>query len=195
MMNAVTASIDIDALQHNFTVVRRHAPTARSSRYSRPMPMQAMGCCRVTPSPRADACGGKGRGGAGAGLCQRHHQAHSGAGRLLQCRGAAAGKTRTANHLACTGSSWHCSSRPVCPPHPKVWLLLDTGMNGSGCAPRAAPPFNQAWLSHCHNVVQPVPSDDAPSASPMSRDTQAPAADRGIQPASAHLPGERAMAS
>ena len=29
MMNTVTASIDIDALQHNFTVVRRHAPHSK----------------------------------------------------------------------------------------------------------------------------------------------------------------------
>ena len=131
MMNTVTASIDIDALQHNFTVVRRHAPHSKIIAV-----LKANACghglLQVAHAlAQADACGWQGRGGAGA-ACQRHHQAHSGAGRLLQCRGAAAaGETRTANHLH-TWEQLAPLEQASLPAPIKVWLKLDTGMNRLG---------------------------------------------------------------
>lgn len=116
MMNTVTASIDIDALQHNFTVVRRHAPHSK-----------------IIAVLKANAYG-HGLLQVAHALAQADAYAVARVEEALVLRANAITKPilvlggffsaealqLLAKHELQTtcipGSSWHCSSRPVCPP-------------------------------------------------------------------------------
>ena len=154
MMNTVTASIDIDALQHNFTVVRRHAPHSK-----------------IIAVLKANAYG--------HGLLQvAHALAQADAYAVARVEEALVLRANAITKpILVLGGFFSAEALPLLAKHElqttlhtweqlalleqaslpapiKVWLKLDTGMNRLGLRTLELPAFIER-LSHCRNVVQP----------------------------------------
>ncbi|MFQ2257463.1 alanine racemase [Aeromonas dhakensis] len=194
MMNTVTASIDLDALQHNFAVARRHAPHSK-----------------IIAVLKANAYG-HGLLPVAHALAQADAYAVARVEEALVLRANAITKPilvlggffsaealpLLAKHdLQTTLHTWEqlaLLEQATLPAPIKVWLKLDTGMNRLGLRAEELPAFIER-LSHCHNVVQPFQLMTHFSQSD-EQDTQATLLQiEEFNRLSAHLPGERAMAN
>ncbi|MFM5078630.1 alanine racemase [Aeromonas caviae] len=194
MMNTVTASIDLDALQHNFTVVRRHAPHSK-----------------IIAVLKANAYG--------HGLLQvAHALAQADAYAVARVEEALVLRANAITKpILVLGGFFSAEALPLLAKHElqttlhtweqlalleqaslpapiKVWLKLDTGMNRLGLRTLELPAFIER-LSHCRNVVQPFHLMTHFSQSD-EQDTQATRLQiEEFNRLSAHLPGERTMAN
>ena len=190
MMNTVAASIDIDALQHNFTVVRRHAPHSK-----------------IIAVLKANAYG--------HGLLQvAHALAQADAYAVARVEEALVLRANAITKpILVLGGFFSAEALPLLAKHElqttlhtweqlalleqaslpapiKVWLKLDTGMNRLGLRTLELPAFIER-LSHCRNVVQPFHLMTHFSQSD-EQDTQATRLQiEEFNRLSAHLPGER----
>lgn len=194
IMNTVTASIDLDALQHNFAVVRRHAPHSK-----------------IIAVLKANAYG--------HGLLPvAHALARADAYAVARVEEAlvlrANGITRP---ILVLGGFFSAEALPLLAVHDlqttihtreqlalleqahlpapiKVWLKLDTGMNRLGLRAEELPAFIER-LTRCKNVVQPF---NLMTHFSQSDEQDGPATRLQIAEfnrLTAHLPGERAMAN
>ncbi|WP_421209745.1 alanine racemase [Aeromonas enteropelogenes] len=193
-MNTVTASIDLDALQHNFAVVRRHAPHSK-----------------IIAVLKANAYG--------HGLLPiAHALARADAYAVARVEEAlvlrANGFTKP---ILVLGGFFSAEALPLLATHDlqttihtreqlalleqaylpapiKVWLKLDTGMNRLGLRAEELPAFIER-LTRCKNVVQPF---NLMTHFSQSDEQDGPATQLQIAEfnrLTAHLPGERAMAN
>ncbi|WP_421220088.1 alanine racemase [Aeromonas enteropelogenes] len=193
-MNTVTASIDLDALQHNFAVVRRHAPHSK-----------------IIAVLKANAYG--------HGLLPvAHALARADAYAVARVEEAlvlrANGFTKP---ILVLGGFFSAEALPLLAAHDlqttihtreqlalleqahlpapiKVWLKLDTGMNRLGLRAEELPAFIER-LTRCKNVVQPF---NLMTHFSQSDEQDGPATQLQIAEfnrLTAHLPGERAMAN
>ncbi len=194
IMNTVTASIDLDALQHNFAVVRRHAPHSK-----------------IIAVLKANAYG--------HGLLPvAHALARADAYAVARVEEAlvlrANGFTKP---ILVLGGFFSAEALPLLATHDlqttihtreqlvlleqahlpapiKVWLKLDTGMNRLGLRAEELPAFIER-LTRCKNVVQPF---NLMTHFSQSDEQDGPATQLQIAEfnrLTAHLPGERAMAN
>lgn len=194
IMNTVTASIDLDALQHNFAVVRRHAPHSK-----------------IIAVLKANAYG--------HGLLPvAHTLARADAYAVARVEEAlvlrANGITKP---ILVLGGFFSAEALPLLAAHDlqttihtreqlalleqvrlpvpiKVWLKLDTGMNRLGLRAEELPAFIER-LTRCKNVVQPF---NLMTHFSQSDEQDGPATRLQIAEfnrLTAHLPGERAMAN
>ena len=194
IMNTVTASIDLDALQHNFAVVRRHAPHSK-----------------IIAVLKANAYG--------HGLLPvAHTLARADAYAVARVEEAlvlrANGFTKP---ILVLGGFFSAEALPLLATHDlqttihtreqlalleqahlpapiKVWLKLDTGMNRLGLRAEELPAFIER-LTRCKNVVQPF---NLMTHFSQSDEQDGPATQLQIAEfnrLTAHLPGERAMAN
>lgn len=194
IMNTVTASIDLDALQHNFAVVRLHAPHSK-----------------IIAVLKANAYG--------HGLLPvAHALARADAYAVARIEEAlvlrANGFTKP---ILVLGGFFSAEALPLLATHDlqttihtreqlalleqahlpapiKVWLKLDTGMNRLGLRAEELPAFIER-LTRCKNVVQPF---NLMTHFSQSDEQDGPATQLQIAEfnrLTAHLPGERAMAN
>ncbi len=194
IMNTVTASIDLDALQHNFAVVRRHAPHSK-----------------IIAVLKANAYG-HGLLPVAHALARANAYAVARVEEALVLR--ANGITKP---ILVLGGFFSAEALPLLATHDlqttihtreqlalleqahlpapiKVWLKLDTGMNRLGLRAEELPAFIER-LTRCKNVVQPF---NLMTHFSQSDEQDGPATQLQIAEfnrLTAHLPGERAMAN
>jgi alanine racemase len=194
MMNTVTASIDVDALHHNFAVVRRHAPHSK-----------------IIAVIKANAYG-HGLLQVANTLVQADAYAVARLEEALVLRANAITKPilvlggffsaealslLAAQELQTTLHTWEqlaLLERAQLPAPVRVWLKLDTGMNRLGVREQELPAFIER-LSRCKNVVQPfhLMTHFSQSDEQDSQATQQQI--EAFKMLTAHLPGEKAMAN
>lgn len=194
MMNTVTASIDVDALHHNFAVVRRHAPHSK-----------------IIAVIKANAYG-HGLLQVANTLVQADAYAVARLEEALVLRANAITKPilvlggffsaealslLAAQELQTTLHTWEqlaLLERAQLPAPVRVWLKLDTGMNRLGVREQELPAFIER-LGRCKNVVQPfhLMTHFSQSDEQDSQATQQQI--EAFKMLTAHLPGEKAMAN
>ncbi|MGL5129550.1 MAG: alanine racemase [Aeromonas popoffii] len=194
MMNTVTASIDVDALHHNFAVVRRHAPHSK-----------------IIAVIKANAYG-HGLLQVANTLVQADAYAVARLEEALVLRANAITKPilvlggffsaealslLAAQELQTTLHTWEqlaLLERAQLPTPVRVWLKLDTGMNRLGVREQELPAFIER-LGRCKNVVQPfhLMTHFSQSDEQDSQATQQQI--EAFKMLTAHLPGEKAMAN
>ncbi|PTT51565.1 alanine racemase [Aeromonas sp. HMWF014] len=193
-MNTVTASIDVDALHHNFAVVRRHAPHSK-----------------IIAVIKANAYG-HGLLQVANTLVQADAYAVARLEEALVLRANAITKPilvlggffsaealslLAAQELQTTLHTWEqlaLLERAQLPAPVRVWLKLDTGMNRLGVREQELPAFIER-LGRCKNVVQPfhLMTHFSQSDEQDSQATQQQI--EAFKMLTAHLPGEKAMAN
>ncbi|WDL80973.1 alanine racemase [Aeromonas bestiarum] len=194
MMNTVTASIDVDALHHNFAVVRRHAPHSK-----------------IIAVLKANAYG-HGLLQVANTLVQADAYAVARLEEALVLRANAITKPilvlggffsaealplLAEHNLQTTLHTWDqlaLLEQAELPAPIKVWLKLDTGMNRLGVRAQDLPAFIER-LSHCRSVVQPFHLMTHFGQSDEQENQATQQQIEAFNLLTAHLPGERAMAN
>lgn len=193
-MNTVTASIDVDALHHNFAVVRRHAP---HSKIIAVLKANAYGHGLLQVANTLSQADAYGVARIEEALVLRANAITKPILVLGGFFSAEALPLLAAHDLQTTIHTWDqlaLLEQADLPTPITVWLKLDTGMNRLGLRAQDIPAFVER-LANCKNVVQPfhLMTHFSQSDEQDSQATQQQI--EAFKMLTAHLPGEKAMAN
>ncbi|ATU97699.1 alanine racemase [Aeromonas salmonicida] len=193
-MNTVTASIDVDALHHNFAVVRRHAP---HSKIIAVLKANAYGHGLLQVANTLSQADAYGVARIEEALVLRANAITKPILVLGGFFSAEALPLLAAHDLQTTIHTWDqlaLLEQADLPTPITVWLKLDTGMNRLGLRAQDIPAFVER-LANCKNVVQPFHLMTHFSQSDEQGSQATPQQIEEFNALTARMQGERAMAN